>query len=125
MTNQQILEKAVQKAIQNGWQGGKELNTAGDWMGDPPKIQVIAPFSPKMPRIMYTTGGVDTGVEYYPPVVLLYDHEFAKALWDKPIPNTNAYNSYELNGKDIDEWQYHLAEMVIAEDPIRYLGNNI
>lgn len=41
VSNKEILEKAIQKAIERGWTGGKELNLGGDWMGQPPKYQVI------------------------------------------------------------------------------------
>ena len=65
-------------------------------------------------------------IHYAPYQVLIFNHDFAKALWDKPIQGyANVYRSYELNGRDIENWQYHLAEMAIADDPIKYLGEHM
>ncbi len=130
MTNQQILETAIQKAIDNGWRGGKELNFGGDWMGAPPKLEVTAPFSPDSPRIMCTTGGVDNRVQYYPPTVAIFNHDFAKALWkdvdfdptDTDLWEGDGYTSALFHG---EAWQFHIQNMVIADDPIEYLGENL
>lgn len=134
MTNQEILEKAIQKAIDGGWTGGKELNFGGDWMGSPPKLEVVAVFSPELPRIMYTSGGVNSEVHYYPPTLPIFDHDFAKALWgDEDTPYAvwcNRQYAAGAGGPDEDWydgqlWEFHLQQMVLAEDPIKYLGENI
>jgi len=45
----------------------------------------------------------------------IYNHDFAKALW------LNKRNYYP----DVPAWQYHLQNMVVSEDPIKYLGEHI
>lgn len=56
---------------------------------------------------------------YRSPEQLIYNHDFARALWGKEAPN----NYCKLT--DVDMWQYHLQQMVVADDPVAYLGENI
>ena len=52
---------------------------------------------------------------------IIFNHDFAKALWSEEINDEEyRYTSYE-----IPMWQYHLQQMVLAEDPIKYLEENI
>lgn len=106
MGNREILEKAIQKAVARGW---KPL---GNLMG-----------------------GETLAVEE-----IIYNHDFAKALWGKGEPDFwnlrgvksgrkghgSAQVLKETEGeKFIPEWQFHLQQTVLADDPIKYLGKNI
>ena len=87
MTNQEILESAIQKAIDGGWE--RNLNYEA----------------------------LINGTSYFN----VFDHDFAKALWgeeDIPLPQPHD-NLSQLN------WAYHLQQMVLAEDPIKYLEHAI
>lgn len=126
MTNQQILERAIKKAIERGW--------AFDF------IEVIS-----------NPGGLivmdNVGVKYTINDVI-FNHNFAKALWGEeqaingvPILAlgklmakvaeaqggrlTNSEVSTLLSIKSEPRYRYFLQQMVIAEDPIKYLGENI
>lgn len=69
--------------------------------------------------------------EYYN---LIFSHDFAKAFWkseDKRIKVGVQYNSTMgllksrgmLEGSsNLEEWQYYLQQMVLEEDPIKYLS---
>jgi hypothetical protein len=80
------------------------------------------------------------GVDYSS---IIYSHDFAKALWgldrlvcdschvdveqnDKTCWNCNnktfAYEAYQNTRDNHPNWQYHLREMVIAENPLEYLS---
>lgn len=80
------------------------------------------------------------------PEAIIFNHDFAKALWseeweDVPIKEFNealAQNlrpyDYRTEGAEVGRalhrtgnkgWEYHLQQMVIADDPIKYLGENI
>lgn len=163
MTHQEILEKAISKAIENGWRND-ELHEAwndGDkgydaWTKEDILRDVLS-------DIKYECG-------YMP---YIYNHDFARAIWGehtKPIWNNHVTRSsmpgyvdttYPLhNSADImmvqeedmkcfecgkvlagpywinqpcwsDDgeynagWQYHLQQMVVADDPIAYLQDNI
>ena len=105
MTNEQILKQAMEKAEKNGWKNPHELS--------------IGEFN------LYRK---------------YFSHDFAEAFWgnDRRVrsnsgnfyhcrncgnwidkcPNCKKMNSDTLF---IEKWQYHLQQMVISEDPIKYL----
>lgn len=104
MTNQEILEKAIQKAIDGGYE-----------------IKLL----PLLSR------GVAEMVEHlvkYPEWIthLIFNHDFAKALWSDDLVEVKAYlawgGDYLFQGPS---YLAHLQQMVIAVDPIEYLGANI
>ena len=99
MTNKEILEKAIQKAIDGGW------DSKTDW-------------------------DVDNC-----PYGLIFNHNFAKALWGDGFVleeywvdrmaeygRGNVLSSWQMGP---ERWVYNLQRMIIAEDPIKYLGENI
>ena len=97
MDNKQILETAIQKAIDGGWNNTWDKDTVASFMID------------------------------YKPERYIYSHEFAKAIWGSEyVPNGyGALNSTKNNAVLIPAYHFHLQRMVIAEDPIAYLGDNI
>lgn len=126
------LEKAIRKAIENGW--FMDYSKAKDkW---------------RQFKIQYTVekDGIYSKeyncMECYRPDYLLeeiiYDHEFAKALWpDMKRDDVGdyekvlwAHEGYKTGDSfvpaywDGPVWQYHLQQMVIKEDPIEYLKEN-
>jgi len=65
---------------------------------------------------------------------LIYRHDFAKALWGNEwMPGWLMNRMREYGRGDVmhswqmgpEPWKYHLQQMVIAKDPIRYLSENI
>ena len=108
MSNQEILEKAIQKAIDGGWQPKSsryDIHTVGKygyvrwrWSG----MNVVPDFSTDRPW---------SDQDWY---TVIYSHDFAKALWG------------DYSGVDsLPTWQYHLRQMVISDDPIKYLEENM
>jgi len=89
METKEILEKAIQKVIDNGGKDYSEdietaINAQSEYLG-----------------INYLYG-------------ILFNHDFAKALWgNKQIGNVWI------------PYLWHLQQMVISDDPIKYLGENI
>jgi len=53
------------------------------------------------------------------PRLYIYSHDFAKALWGEDGVGLAQGGSGKLG------WQYYLSHMVIATDPIKYLGENL
>lgn len=106
MTNQQILEKAINRAIAGGWQ------------------------SPSQDLVFSTARqfGRSTMAGYYVNGII-FNKEFAKALWG----NEKDWNTAECEIDDgtgysgylVPLWQGMLQQMVIADDPIKYLGENL
>lgn len=108
MTNQQILEKAIQKAIDGGW---KQPD----------------------PTVVWWRSSEGITREAYG---LIFNHDFAKALWGDELiqyPEGDTYTVTALlnptpnfcRSTELFVWQYHLQQMVIAEDPIKYLGEHL
>lgn len=103
MTDQQILEKALEKATANGFL----------WKTFALKNRINAKLSP----MVFLT-------PFLPPFTfcLIFNHNFAKALWGEKEEIKSAKGEV-LFRPYATGWQYHLQQMVIAEDPIKYLGD--
>lgn len=136
--NQKILEKAIQKAIDGGW--NRASNTSN------------VEYKNSMGVVVFSYIGSNV-VDAYDPYRIIFNHDFAKALWgvewhyEQVCPSCKGKYSFwdgddgyglpakfcGQDGKKLKKvkhieyniWQYHLQQMVIAEDPIKYLGGNI
>jgi len=113
MTNEQILTGAIEKAVSNGWDQGRQ------WLTHTYKL----PNTPEGTR------------------QVIFDLDFAKAFWGEKWPNNNKMNlmtrltpsekaandfvSLEGYGHEPDYkgscYQYHLQRMVLEENPLRYI----
>lgn len=109
MTNQEILEKAITKAIAGGWDG-QDLND----------MNVQSDFDDFQ-------GGYCT----WPTII--FNPAFAKSIWGEEtwsIDPTGWHLQSEALPKEEQAWylpayHYHLQQMVIADDPIKYLGEHL
>ena len=107
MTHQKTLEKAIQKAIDGGW------DRLGNDDYDPDIMAMDA---------------LDSGTAYINHLEIIFNHDFAKALWKNPGYKPGETAPYGIGKKHEGirpEWQYHLQQMAISEDPIQYLAENI
>lgn len=118
VTNQEILEKAIQKAIDGGWKLG--------WMDRRPVVSWGAQYATDYDEgegvmVFGYHAKSNASQWFFPLKELIFNHDFAKAVFgDEPY--------YRFDGDTLDtprQWQYHLQQMVIAEDPIKYLGENV
>lgn len=156
MTDPEILEKAVQKAIDGGWNSRVPLDDTA----------IITSIANNCISLKYISEG---GAMSYSTTFSLFDKDFAKALWGKQRntskchdstmhrktlingkPLTKPYRSYlNENGTALRKgftdtqfhycdickepcgfntylgWKYYLQQMVIADDPIKYLGEHL
>lgn len=105
MTDTEIIEKAIHRAVDNGWKK-PELPFEVDLSGE---IYVC-------PKIRLWDEWVD--LEH-----VIFDIEFARALWGEKFHGSPG----EYYGESYRPltWQYHLQQMAIAPDRIKYLGENI
>lgn len=103
MTNQQILTKAIKKATNNGWKFREGYVFLDDWKTPAPLKSV---------QFLETATGE---VWHIPYQGIIFNHDFAKALW----------GDAEHGQSQLENWQEHLQQMVIAEDPISYLGSHL
>lgn len=101
MNDKEILKKAIQKAVDGGW---KDTG-----IGE---------------RILITNEHINPEVVERLGRELIFNHDFAKALWgdDKPTA-TQSGSTITIGFKH--GWKHHLRAMVVADDPIKYLGENL
>lgn len=112
-SNQEILEKAIQKAIDGGldilykdWSVNEGCSIEGEYRGQ----WLLKDWQ---------------AIIYAPP------YRFAKALWGESLGFKDATEIMKKTHADtrflskVKPWQYHLQQMVIADDPIKYLGENL
>ena len=92
MKNEEILKKAIEKAIKNGYK--------------PMRFQLNV-----------------TCQNYF---MIIFSHNFAKAFWgeesiynEEGIPKSGYWDDCVTNNDLV--WQFHLQQMVLEEDPIKYL----
>ena len=106
MSNEQILEKAVLKAARSG-----------KWN---PQHNILKP------EIVIDSIVNKTPIPYQ---VYIFDHDFAKALWGETTDYTAVNMAYPDSPSRVyfyqNGYKYHLQQMVISDDPIKYLGDNI
>ena len=103
MSNKEVLEKAIAKAIDNGWKAprGNRYGVADDGT-------VFAYVKDSEIRAY----GVETSLRE-----LIFNHDFAKALWGEEYKDWPLYK--------IKDFEFHLQQMVVADDPVQYLGDNL
>ncbi len=121
MSNQTILTKAIQKAQANGFMTDHrfDYSKGTGWT----YVLKEKPEQSDKGLTVNVTGMLSEAD-------IIFDHQFAKALWPDPempleafMSGTKAHKEWQENGGD--DWKYHLQQMVIADDPIKYLGENL
>lgn len=108
-----ILKKAMKKAIEAGWEKDR-IETYAEVIAESKYMQDKTPFS-----LLYDEYFGYEGVGLY---ALIFNHDFAKALWGE---DTITVPSDAFMLRQPTRWEHHLRNMVIAPDPIKYLGENI
>lgn len=119
---EEILKKVIEKSIKNGF--NKEY--LSNWK----KRRDI--------DVYYSEDGLDfllieINDKFFHSSVI-FSHEFAKAFWGDSRnvgdicgneidnkKNNICCNDYDCKEKFLDGWQYHLQQMVLESDPIKYL----
>lgn len=112
----QIIETLVDKLIEVSEKHGAAKGTSEDYQS----------------KVLYLKERVMFYANKYPQLFWLLtkdDFMVAKALWGEEKWYTTGEKVPEgrqaLLHPTLEAWQYHLQQMVIAEDPIKYLEENI
>jgi hypothetical protein len=122
MTRQETLLLLISQALANGFEFRRwfQANISQEWPGTDEAIEILIAES-----------------RFY---ALVFSHEFARAFWKKGaqmsfiVPSVtytrmNAKGEVETISRKpftrrtikADVWKYHLRQMVLSEDPLRYL----
>lgn len=70
----------------------------------------------KDPELKFNIGFYLDGTNYYS---IIFDKEFAKAIWGSDIKPTSPVGPQNIL------WQWHLTQMVLAAEPLKYLEKNL
>jgi len=118
-----ILGRAIQKAIDGGWDAWGWPDFAV-WGED--TVMFFDQMQEADPKKMVQHGNE---VEF---PTIIFNHDFARAVFGDAgyvvVGQYKTRKSVEINKPDrnpISSWQYHLQQLVIADDPIKYLADNI
>lgn len=100
MTKEEILKKAIEKAEKNGW--------GSRWFGRPlSKCNLEFSVSSDWATILDMDNFTDCRFSIKN---VIFSHDFAKAFWGE-----------ELEGWPPTDWETHLQQMVLEEEPLKYL----
>lgn len=108
-----ILTKAIRKAVDGGYRPAFHVGSGFNPSSSDPLIDSLAHAS-----------------NIYQ---ILFSHDFAKAIWGEEWPRLvieqatatiNKEDTYKL-GAMRPYWQEMLMQMVISDDPIKYLGEHL
>jgi len=125
MTNKQLFTRMVKKAVKGGWQGIKEIKDVSMSLYDRDEIKItyIAHY-----------GGYCFG--NYNIYQLIFSYSFAKAFWiecnHRWCDSSNENGLFEKCNKcnmevkmgerpKLHQWQYHLQQMVLKKEPLKYI----
>lgn len=127
MTDKEILEKAIRKAVRNGYKIQEKD-------GDKDMTEFVMANFDEFIENLFDIPSVNT---------VIFSHDFAKVFWGEEevcydcgqileadegdglmCKNCCEHAGWDDNLGDADgqsAWQYHLQKMVISENPIKYL----
>jgi len=111
MENKEILQKAIDKAIANGF--GLKENF------DNEEITV----SDQIYKDSFSEGYLlrSTSHNYqFELASIIFSHSFAKVFWGKEIIETGIWLDNDEKQVAI-AWQYHLQQLVLCENPLLYI----
>ena len=122
MTDKQILKEAIEKAIEGGWNENNIQNcTIWFWHQGEHKKGVnclvidhsyAEPYSDKRKGDTFHIQIND----------VIFSRDFAKAFWGEKIWGELIDDPrYKNTIKNLEAWEYHLREMVLEEEPLKYL----
>lgn len=116
MTNEETLSRAIQKAIDGEWKA-EGLGGADTWQ-DLSELE-------RQYVVKLLLGKPEQPDGY---MMLIFNHDFAKALWGEGCwdclgsPGALREHRNNLTVRHRKIWQMNLQQMVIADDPIKYLA---
>lgn len=127
LTNQEIITKAVEKAIKNGFYSDSRVEV----VTHPLYTEIV-----KQVRLYSDTFTPNPFV--FHPLEIIFSAPFAKAFWGKKkwgllidFDDSGKFDQsnivdvlrYEVDDgfQELEEWQYRLQEMIVEEDAIKYL----
>lgn len=104
MLNKQILKKAIEKAVKNGWHEKEARDATPSLIAS----AILGAYNRKINTLNW----------YYP---IIFDHDFAKAFWGEELARWSG-NVFNINWtRQMPEWEHHLQRLALAKDRLKYL----
>lgn len=125
MSDKEVLEKAIQKAIDGGWDILSRTEAEGFIVRRDAYDNIF---------ISFTSNPEDDEAFAQSNQEVIFNHDFAKALWSEVRDLKDVQYVLELGKGEVTTpiyrlnmplWKWHLQQMVTADDPIAYLGENL
>lgn len=117
--NKEILKQALEKVMENGFRPLFFYDSGGGYMSEEPLEGDDL------------LDACKDSVESEHAYAICFNHDFAKAFWGEKItcfacgsfPTCwcDTSDVYPREGTLLFNWQFHLQQMVLEEDPIKYL----
>lgn len=131
MTNQEILERSIQKAIDGGWRLDSGAVPMPRKQGFPHEVGDVLAYY-----------GVMTKSDWNK---IIFNHDFARSLWpghkctcdmqgevtQVQSDGTERKTTWSKTGphkkdcKFANDWRYHLQQLAVATDRVKYLGDHL
>lgn len=122
MTNSQVLQQAIERAIEGGWQ--QDLV----WIHGNVKDKKKAFLDKIEVDVSYIYYRDDIGFANYISIPeLIFDHDFARALfgelasYDDMIKLIKHPSLDPIKASTVEPWKYHLMALALSSDRISYL----
>ncbi len=104
MKPEKILKLAIEKAVKNGWEYD-QFDSLAKIEKNYGRVQVV-----------WDGGRIDSIND------IIFSIDFAKALWgEEKITSMVAGKMLTMAKRCLKTWEYHLQEMVLAEDRLKYI----
>lgn len=133
MTDVEVMDKAIRKSLEQGYE---------DWWDTPFTIKDIGAAGFLEVEVPDDPDLLGWGFHQVHINEVIFDHDFAKALWGEDlitinqgcaiedtdhVPLSDYWRLHFMNSwnYDMPQWAFHLTKMVIADDPIQYLRDNL
>jgi len=119
MTNEQILKKAIEGVMKNGY---KLVDENENW-----KIDVNQPDKENKDPIPWIVRSWKNEDEIIHPFDIIFSHDFAKAFWGEEKVPTSDNLIMEKNGTIKGNisyrpaWKAHIQRMVLEKEPLKYI----
>ena len=110
MEQEEILKRAIKRAVKGGW----------SWKGFNKFTKVTIEDNGDD---VYAYLHQDTGLYLPAPINnIIFSHDFAKAFWgDKLSSSHDCVDEQSCCLSGIPLWQFHLQQMVLEKNPLKYL----
>ncbi len=114
MNNKDILQKAIEKAVENGW------DNKGMFDHEDFDYEYDDSFGGMVWAWWKGREMGEPADHKIPPETIFFSHDFAKAFWKEPTEVLiEKAAGHEVYG--IADWEYHLKQLAVAEDRLAYL----